>query len=106
MTFRLAPPTATDDGLLLAEVVVFRSSENRPLVRSSRPDSLAVPCDEATGEAVSGESLCPGLWAGVDCRGDFLPFPVGVLLPLVLGEGKDNRREWGTVDRKRSLVRS
>lgn len=108
-------------GLLLAEVVVLllvvlRSRDRSPLVRSSRPGVLVWvwvwPGDEATGEAAAGVPLAddgdgdgegdgekpwPGLLEGVDCLGDFLPFPTGVLLPFALGEGSERRRDSGTV---------
>ncbi len=79
-TFRLAPPMGTDAGLGLDEVLVLRFRENRSLLSSSRPDC----------------GVCPGLWAGVDWRGDFLPLPADARLPFGLGDGKAKRSDSGT----------
>lgn len=76
-TFRLAPPMGTDAGLGLDEVLVLRFRESRSLLSSSRPD-------------------CPGLWAGLDWRGDFLPLPADARLPFGLGDDKVKRSDSGT----------
>lgn len=94
-TLGLAPPTGTEAGLELADIVdVLRSRACRPWVSSSSPESSwSVGGD--TGKVVTGVRWCSG-W-GVTWGGEVVPFPVGVRLNLDFGEGKDKRRDSGTV---------